>query len=85
MLKKEELNLLAVGQGCLGKAADDEPIFTLRGQDLLAAQLVRDWADLLEVRAIATGSMTKERKLKIDEARELARMMDAWPTRKLPD
>ena len=84
-MKREEIALLSHSGGCLGKAADDEPVFTLRGQDLLAAQLVRDWADLLEVRAIATGAMTKERIEKIKEARELASRMDAWPTRKLPD
>ncbi len=42
--KSEELQRLARGEGCLGKAADDEPIFILRGQDLLAPSPVILWA-----------------------------------------
>jgi|SRR6185437_1933614 len=38
----------AEGKGCLGKAADDEPIFILRAQDRFAAPLVRQWAKNLE-------------------------------------
>ncbi|HEY1301448.1 MAG TPA: hypothetical protein VGF07_13195 [Stellaceae bacterium] len=44
--KAIELERLADGQGCLGRADDDEPLFILRAQDRLAAPLVRLWADL---------------------------------------
>lgn len=32
---------------CLKKVGDDEPIFILRAQDVLAPRAVRHWADLL--------------------------------------
>ena len=62
---------------CLQKAADDEPIFVLRAQDMLAPDLVRDWA----TRARATGCPS----YKCDEALALADRMEAWPKRKYPD
>jgi hypothetical protein len=34
----------ANGRGCLGRAADDEPVFVLRGQDMLAPDLIDLWA-----------------------------------------
>lgn len=43
--KKEELRLLAAGEGILSKIDDDEPIFILRGQDKLAPALVGLWID----------------------------------------
>ena len=42
--KAEELAKMARGEGCLGRAADDEPIFVLRGNDLTAPVVVRLWA-----------------------------------------
>jgi hypothetical protein len=39
------LDDLANGRGCLGRAANDEPLFVLRAQDLIAAPLIRLWAD----------------------------------------
>jgi hypothetical protein len=61
----------------LSKARDDEPIFVLRGQDRLAPDVVRQWAD----RAEQAGCDTE----KVREAREVAAAMEAWPQRKLPD
>ncbi len=63
--------------GCIAKAADDEPVFVLRGQDALAGDTVRDWAR----RALEAGCP----EAKYFEAIELADKMDAWPNRKLPD
>lgn len=63
---------------CLMKAADDEPIFVLRAQDLLASQLVRDWAQRA---AMFIGNDAP----KVREAWALADAMDQWPTRKYPD
>lgn len=75
--KKETLEQAARGEGCLGKAADDEPVFVLRAQDVLAAGRVDDWADHAELQ----GSPPE----KVAEARQLAEKMRAWPSRKLPD
>src|ERR1700730_3563327 len=74
-LAKTERELAAKGEGCLGKAADDEPVFILRAQDIFAPDLVREWADLAEECAPE----------KAREARALAALMEDCPTRKLPD
>jgi len=83
--KREELALAADGKGCLGRSADDEPVFILCARDKHAASLVREWADRVEREATATAELTLQRKQKIAEARQLARRMDAWQTKKLPD
>jgi hypothetical protein len=62
------------------KAAPDEPVFTLRAQDALAPEIVREWA----YRAIAAGSPLE----KVDEARRCADAMENWQianTKKVPD
>lgn len=59
----------------LGKAADDEPVFILRAQDMHAPELVEAWANLAE------GTRCSPEK--VAEARALARMMRDWPNRKL--
>ncbi|MEP6916185.1 MAG: hypothetical protein ABJC89_11090 [Acidobacteriota bacterium] len=61
----------------LNNAGDDEPIFVLRAQDQLAADVVRQWADAAERAGCAHE--------KVVEARAVADVMEAWPTRKLPD
>lgn len=76
-LAKIERERAARGEGCLGKAADDEPVFVLRAQDDLAADLVDQWA----TRASLLGCPHD----KVREARELAQSMREWPTRKNPD
>lgn len=53
--KLETLLDAQAGKGCLGKAADDEPVFVLRAQDLLAPGLVEMWA----IRAKKHGSEKK--------------------------
>lgn len=75
--KLEELEKFQHGQGCLGKADDDEPIFILRAQDALAADLVELWA----IRAQA-ADCTHD---KVLEAHRLADDMRRWPKRKNPD
>lgn len=84
MLKKHELEGLEKHYGCLAKAGDDEPLFILRAQDVLAPRCVELWASLLEVAAVENGTLA-ERQGKIDEARRTATMMKQWPLRKLPD
>lgn len=68
---------MAQKKGCLGKAADDEPIFILRAQDMLAADLVDQWA----IRAKSWGCP----EAKVQEAKELANRMRRWTPRKYPD
>jgi hypothetical protein len=65
---------------CFQKAADDEPIFTLRAKDVLAPQIVEAWADL------AQRHGTPEAKLA--EARACAVTMRVWQisnSAKVPD
>lgn len=76
--KSEELAKLARGEGCLGKAADNEPVFILRAQDKTAANLVRQWAEF------ASGRLGYNHP-KVVEAYEVAVEMDRWPNRKYPD
>jgi hypothetical protein len=60
-----------------GKIPADEPVFLLRAQDAVAADVVRCWADL----NLAHGGDPELSRL----ARAHADLMDAWPVRKLPD
>ena len=62
---------------CLQKAAEDEPIFVLRAQDMLAPVIVRQWAMLAKHCGCAEE--------KVQEAINLAERMEKWPTRKYPD
>lgn len=62
---------------CLQKAADDEPIFTLRAQDKLAPIVVRVWAQLAKEHGCGYE--------KVLEAFVVADEMEQWPTRKYPD
>ena len=63
-LAKIERERAARGEGCLGKAADDEPVFILRAQDALAADLVELWG----IRARSAGCPVD----KVREANDLA-------------
>jgi hypothetical protein len=76
-LAKRERALVRNGKGSLGKAADDEPVFILRGQDRLAPILVELWAELARSHGCPSG--------KVREARSMATAMRRWPKRKYPD
>lgn len=80
---KELRDATARGEGPLAKAADDEPVFLLRGQDCLAARLVESWA----IQANAMMSTCESRPLlnKINEARLISEFMDKWHIHKTPD
>ncbi len=57
-----------------------EPTFILRAQDMLAPEIVREWA----YRAAVSGSPAE----KVEEAREIATKMEDWQianSRKIPD
>lgn len=60
-----------------GKMKEDEPLFVLRAQDILAADLVLAWA----VRARKLD--VKESKL--HEAETMSAEMRKWPGRGIPD
>jgi len=75
--KKEVLEQAARGEGCLGRAADDEPVFVLRAQDMLSPEIIDEWAERAEQACCLAA--------KVAEARELANQMVHWPGRKLPD
>jgi hypothetical protein len=77
MNKRETLEAALRGEGCLGKAADDEPVFVLRAQDCLSDEIVEKWA----LRARAMGVNTN----KVNGAMADAEEMRGWHTRKIPD
>jgi hypothetical protein len=81
--KKEALEAALRGEGCLGKAADDEPVFILRAQDNLAADLVDTWAIQASVAVPSVGGSDLGHK--VGEARMIAEMMRNWPIKKNPD
>jgi hypothetical protein len=68
------------GVSCYDKAAADEPVFTLRAQDILAPEIVREWA----YRAQVAGTPDA----KVEEARKCADEMEQWQianSKKVPD
>lgn len=81
--KKELLEAALRGEGPLGKAADDEPVFLLRAQDNLAADLVESWA--IQARSLLPTSGSEQTGHKIQAAKEIAKAMWHWPIRKNPD
>lgn len=61
----------------LKKVGDDEPIFVLRAQDELAAQVVMFWA------ALARNRLVNHEK--VLEAELCANKMREWKNKKVPD
>lgn len=61
----------------LAKMDEKEPFFILRAQDAFSAALVKQWADLAESAGVPG--------YKVTNARECARAMRNWPTKKIPD
>ena len=82
--KKEEMTY----GSCFQAAGDDEPLFILRAQDLMAPALVRMWADMLKIVHTAMDPsyggpssshfVQGEQLGKIEEAQDLAMEMEAW-------
>lgn len=81
--KKEVLAAANRGEGCLGRAADDEPVFVLRAQDCLAADLVEKWAIWASAGIATIGSEAAGHK--VGEARQISEAMRHWPLHKQPD
>ncbi|MEY9235456.1 hypothetical protein ABIF78_007779 [Bradyrhizobium japonicum] len=71
------------GEGPLAKAADDEPVFLLRGQDKHAADLVEKWAIWASVSVPASEGAAMYKK--IAEAALISEEMRRWPIQKDPD
>jgi hypothetical protein len=71
MTAEQEINAALKGEGCLGKAAPDEPVFVLRAQDRFAADVVRHWANLV-------GSASEGSNPKVFEAQLHADIMETW-------
>jgi hypothetical protein len=65
-----------IQDGGLGIPAD-EPVFLIRGQDAVAGDAVRAWADLAEAQGAAPDILAI--------AREHAAKMDRWPKKKVAD
>ena len=59
------------------KVDDDEPIFVLRGQDVLAPMAVEAWAEL--------AAKLQVNPQKILEAYQCAESMRQWKIRRMPD
>lgn len=59
MTKRETLDAANKGEGCLGKAADDEPVFVLRGQDVLAANTLWTWLQQARVHGVHADKIFK--------------------------
>ncbi len=68
MRKRDEL---ANPESTLNRAAEEEPLFVIRAKDKLSSTMVRQWAEA----ASMTGAHEPE---KIQEARGLAEIMEAW-------
>jgi hypothetical protein len=71
------------GEGPLAKAHDDEPVFLLRAQDNLAADLVEKWAIYASVAVPSVGGRSLQDK--VTEANAIADQMRRWPIHKTPD
>lgn len=71
------------GEGPLAKAHDDEPVFLLRAQDNIAAQLVEKWAIHASVAVTSVGGRPLQDK--VTEAYLIADLMYKWPIKKIPD
>lgn len=80
---KETIEMALRGEGCLGKAHPDEPVFVLRAQDSLAADLVEKWAIQASVLVPAIGGEGTGHK--VVDAQNTADLMRRWPIRKNPD
>lgn len=82
--KRQEL----IGNGCLARAAEDEPLFILRAHDKLAPGVVRRWAEDLGLQTTGDLEAAGRVRPKIEEALQLADNMETWQREhgcKIPD
>jgi hypothetical protein len=74
--------VIANPNSCLNLAADGEPIFVLRANDELAADMIRIWAALYNNRKNAVQPWTRKQDAKHRQALEDAWQMDQWRRKK---
>lgn len=79
MATKSEI--LSDPNSCLNKAADDEPLFILRAQDVLAPIAVQYWAKLVTQSCQPNLDVVE----KVSDACLVATSMQTYRQRKLPD
>lgn len=84
MTAKELREATLRGEGPLAKAADDEPVFLLRAQDNLAAEIVGKWATLYSV-TVPSIDVESKAAIKLAEAKQISEAMAAWPFHKNAD
>lgn len=80
--KQEAVERMLAGEGALGKARDEEPIFVLRAKDRFAPLLVQTWCDLMREHA-SPGAAEK-----IEDAQRCSASMLAYQAAhgaKVPD
>lgn len=71
MATKREIMIGVVkNEGCLGKSADEEPVFILCARDLSAPVAIRAWAADARKRAVPAA--------KFSSALAVADQMEAW-------
>jgi hypothetical protein len=78
--KKEVLEAALRGEGCLGRAKDDEPVFVLVGDDMLAVGAIQYWMHRLE--------MHRRSGAKVEQANEVVQEFLVWAGKngtKVPD
>lgn len=85
MKRRDEMSRV---DSCLNKAGDDEPVFVLRANDELAAEVVRYWASKYMAQKMGenfetrgSAALTAPQLNKAMEARQLASDMDEWRAR----
>jgi hypothetical protein len=75
--KREVLEAALRGEGCLGKAADDEPVFVLVAHDCISDEAITHWVILARAMGVNNN--------KVQMARQASEEMLHWHTRKIPD
>lgn len=75
MIKSEEISN---PESCLNRAADDEPVFVLRANDLSAPTIVRLWAQDYAFEKGGVGKMTPKQLIKFNESIDVANKMENW-------
>lgn len=75
MLKRDEMHF---ANSCLNRAAEDEPVFVLRANDISAPATVRSWVRHYTARKGGEFNMATRERAKVDEAMALADRMEAW-------
>jgi len=77
MIKRDEL---ARPDSCINRAADDEPVFVLRGKDAAAPAAIRWWIDHRMFCGLNSAGDAK-----LEEASQWAVEMELWRMRRPAD